>query len=279
MCIKVETHNHPSALEPVGGSETGIGGVIRDILGFGIGAKPISSIVCFGVGPQKINYDKLPQGVLHPKNILFGIVEGTKSYGNQIGIPTDFFQDSLVVHKDYLGNPLVYCGTVGVANIKHAKKSNPKKGELILLVGGLTGRDGIHGVTFSSASLEEKSESISGGAVQIGDAIMEKKTLDAILEMRDSNLIKFITDCGGGGLSSAVGETGSKVGVKVYLDKVPKKYESLSYTEIWISESQERMVVVIEPRNRRKALQICEKHSVPATIIGEFTGNKKLELF
>ena len=205
VCVKVETHNHPSAIEPEGGAETGIGGVIRDILGFGKGAKPISSVVCFGVGPQNFSYQKLPKGILHPKAILSGIVSGTKSYGNQMGIPTDFFQDSLVVHENYLGNPLVYAGTVGVTDLQSAQKSKPKIGDLVLLVGGLTGRDGIHGATFSSTYLKEKSEKISGGAVQIGDAIMEKKTSDATLELKEEKLIRTITDCGGGGLSSAVG--------------------------------------------------------------------------
>lgn len=259
VCIKVETHNHPSAIEPVGGAETGTGGVIRDILGFGKGAKPISSIVCFGVGLQNIAYNKLPKGALHPRAILSGVVEGTKSYGNQMGIPTDFFQDSLVVHKNYVGNPLVYCGTIGITEPASAKKSEPRKGDLIILLGGFTGRDGIHGATFSSTRLQEKSESISGGAVQIGDAIVEKKTLDAILQMKDKRLISWITDCGGGGLSSAVGETGANVGVRVDLEKVPKKYEGLTYTEIWISESQERMVVVSEPKNKAEILNICKK--------------------
>ena len=279
VCVKVETHNHPSAIEPVGGAETGTGGVIRDILGFGKGAKPISSIVCFGVGPQKMSYSRLPKGVLHPKAILSGVVQGTKSYGNQMGIPTDFFQDSLVVHKDYIGNPLVYCGTIGITQPVSAKKTQPRRGDLVVLLGGFTGRDGIHGATFSSTHLQEKSESISGGAVQIGDAIMEKKTLDAILDMKDKNLVSLVTDCGGGGLSSAVGETGASVGVRVNLEKVPKKYEGLTYTEIWISESQERMIVVTKPKNKVQILRICKRHSVPGTVIGKFTGRKKLELF
>lgn len=279
VCVKVETHNHPSAIEPVGGAETGTGGVIRDILGFGKGAKPISSIVCFGVGPQNISFERLPKGALHPKVILSGIVAGTKSYGNQIGIPTDFFQDSLVVHRDYIGNPLVYCGTVGVTKNNLVKKTNPKKGDLVFLLGGLTGRDGIHGATFSSAKLQEESESISGGSVQIGDAITEKKTLDAILEMTDKGLVSWVTDCGGGGLSSAVGETAEKVGVRVDLDKVPVKYKGLTYTEIWISESQERMVVVSDPRYRNNIINICKKHDVLATVIGKFTGKNKLGLY
>lgn len=278
VCLKVETHNHPSALEPVGGSETGTGGVIRDILGFGKGAKPISSIVCFGVGPQNRNYNKLPKGVLHPKSLLSGIVQGTKSYGNQMGIPTDFFQDSLVVHQNYIGNPLVYCGTIGVTDANSAKKTQPKKEDLVVLLGGLTGRDGIHGATFSSTGLQEKSESISGGAVQIGDAIMEKKALDALLEIKDKNLISWVTDCGGGGLSSAVGETGESVGAIVDLEKVPKKYEGLSYTEIWISESQERMVLVTTQKNKSEILRVCKKHNVPCTVIGRFTGDNKLRL-
>ncbi|MEX0616572.1 MAG: phosphoribosylformylglycinamidine synthase subunit PurL [Candidatus Woykebacteria bacterium] len=279
ICVKVETHNHPSALEPVGGAETGTGGVIRDIIGFGKGAKPVSSIVCFCVGPQDLSYDKLPQGVLHPKAILSGIVEGTKSYGNQMGIPTDFFQDSLLVHKNYVGNPLVYCGAVGETDLDSAKKLEPRKGDLVVLLGGFTGRDGVHGANFSSESLKGKSETTSLGAVQIGDAIMEKKTQDAILEIKDKRLSPWITDCGGGGLSSAIGETGKNIGVLVNLDKVPKKYEGLSYSEIWISESQERMIVVCSEDNKGEILEICRKFDVPATVIGEFTGKSSLELY
>ncbi|MCH7761851.1 phosphoribosylformylglycinamidine synthase subunit PurL, partial [candidate division TA06 bacterium] len=275
IVFKVETHNHPSALEPYGGSGTGIGGVIRDPLGTGLGAKPILSTDVFCFGPLEYPHEKLPKGVLHPKRVMKGVVAGVRDYGNRMGIPT--VNGSVFFDKGYLGNPVVYCGNVGLIPRDRSQKE-VRSGDLILLIGGRTGRDGIHGATFSSKELTEVSETISSGAVQIGNPIMEKRMVDGLLKARDQGLYKAITDCGAGGLSSAVGEMGKDVGAVVDLEKVPLKYQGLSYTEIWISEAQERMVLSIPKENLNAILEIFEEEEVEATVIGEFTEDRKLRL-
>ena len=276
VCFKVETHNHPSALEPFGGANTGVGGVIRDPLGTGLGAKPILNTDVFCFAPPDYPFSKLPAGTLHPKRVMKGVVSGVRDYGNKMGIPT--VNGAILFHDGFVGNPLVYCGTVGILP-KDKSFKHPKTGELIVVVGGRTGRDGIHGATFSSGELTHESEQISSGAVQIGNPIQEKKMLDAILKARDRNLYSAITDCGAGGLSSAVGEMGAELGVKVYLDRVPLKYSGLSYTEIWISESQERMVLSVRPQDRDQLLQVFQDENVEASVIGEFTDTLRLELY
>jgi len=276
ICFKVETHNHPSALEPFGGANTGIGGVIRDPLGTGLGARPILNTDVFCFGPVDYPFSKLPQGTLHPRRIMKGVVSGVRDYGNKMGIPT--VNGAILFHEGFVGNPLVYCGTAGIMpKGKSFKQSST--GDLIVVAGGRTGRDGIHGATFSSGELTHESETISSGAVQIGNPIQEKKLLDVILQARDKNLYDAITDCGAGGLSSAVGEMGQELGARVDLEKVPLKYSGLSYTEIWISESQERMVLSVPKKNINKLLGVFSREDVEATVIGEFTDTKKLELY
>ncbi len=276
ICFKVETHNHPSALEPFGGANTGIGGVIRDILGTGLGGKPICNTDVFCFAPPELPFHDLLVGVLHPKRIMKGVVSGVRDYGNKMGIPT--VNGAILFDEGFLANPLVYCGTVGLIPRNKVKKS-PRKGDLIVVVGGRTGRDGIHGATFSSGELTTESEDISSGAVQIGDPIQEKKVLDALIKARDMGLYTAITDCGAGGLSSAVGEMGKELGARVYLDKVPLKYNGLNYTEIWISESQERMVVSVRKKDKDKLIEVFSSENVEATVIGEFTATGRLELF
>jgi len=275
ICFKAETHNHPSALEPFGGANTGIGGVLRDILGTGLGAKPICNTDVFCFASPDTPFDQLPPGTLHPKRVMKGVVSGVRDYGNKMGIPT--VNGSIVFDERFVGNPLVYCGSVGIMP-KDKVFKKVYKGDLVVVVGGKTGRDGIHGATFSSGELTDKSEVVSSGAVQIGDPIQEKKVLDALMQARDKNLYTAITDCGAGGLSSAVGEMGEILGVRVHLEKVPLKYKGLTYTEIWISESQERMVLSVSPKNKNKLLKVFSDENVEATVIGEFTGNKRLEL-
>ncbi len=276
ICFKVETHNHPSALEPFGGANTGIGGVIRDSIGTGLGAKPILNTDIFCFAPPDLPLNQVPAGALHPKRVMKGVVSGVRDYGNKMGIPT--VNGAVLFHKDFAGNPLVYCGTVGIIpKDKSFKQSN--RGDLIVVVGGETGRDGIHGATFSSGELTHESETVSSGAVQIGNPIQEKKVLDTILQARDQNLYSAITDCGAGGLSSAVGEMGAELGARVELDRVPLKYSGLSYMEIWISESQERMVLSVPPKNIEKLINLFANENVSATVIGEFTGTKRLELY
>ncbi|MDD5247217.1 MAG: phosphoribosylformylglycinamidine synthase subunit PurS, partial [Candidatus Omnitrophica bacterium] len=276
ICFKVETHNHPSALEPFGGANTGVGGVIRDPLGTGLGARPILNTDVFCFGPPDFPFQSVPKGSLHPKRVMKGVVSGVRDYGNKMGIPT--VNGAILFDKGYVGNPLVYCGTAGIMP-KDKSFKEVKKGDLIVVVGGRTGRDGIHGATFSSGELTHESEKISSGAVQIGNPIQEKKMVDTILQARDENLYGAITDCGAGGLSSAVGEMGEELGAKVFLEKVPLKYKGLSYMEIWISESQERMVLAVPPEKIGRLQEVFAGENVEATVIGEFGGNKRLQLY
>ncbi|MHB9032949.1 MAG: phosphoribosylformylglycinamidine synthase subunit PurL, partial [Anaerolineae bacterium] len=271
--FKVETHNHPSALEPFGGANTGVGGVVRDIIG--VSARPIANtdVLCFG--PLDSDLASLPGGVLHPRRIYNGVVGGVEDYGNKMGIPT--VNGGIVFEPGYTANPLVYCGCVGIApRGKHVNEARP--GDLAVLLGGRTGRDGLHGATFSSIELTDETGKTSGGAVQIGNPIVEKMVLDAILVCRDRGLYTAITDCGAGGLSSAVSEMGEKVGVQVQLDTVPLKYASLQPWEIWLSEAQERMVLAVSPEHEAEVRRICEGYSVEMTIIGTFRADGRLKL-
>ncbi len=274
ITFKVETHNHPSAIEPYGGAATGVGGVIRDCLGTGVGAKPILNTDVFCFAMPDFPKQNLPEGVLHPLRILKGVVRGVRDYGNRMGIPTA--SGAIIFDNRFLYNPLVYVGTVGIIEKRNIKKSI-KKGQSIYLVGARTGRDGIHGATFSSAPLKDKTKAKYGSAVQIGNPIEEKILRDFILKAAEKNLIEAITDCGGGGLSSAIGEMTRENGAEVYLDRVPLKYTGLSYTEIWISESQERMVIFT---TREKEIEkLAREFNIECTKIGKVTDTKKLILF
>ena len=275
LCFKVETHNHPSAIEPYGGANTGIGGVIRDPLGTGLGAKPIANTDVFCFAPPTIAHDDLPPGTLHPRRVMHGVVAGVRDYGNRMGIPT--VNGAVCFDDRYLGNPLVFCGTVGLLPHEHSF-GDPQPGDLIVAVGGRTGRDGIHGATFSSAELHTESETVSGGAVQIGNAITEKKVADVVLAARDRGLYRAITDCGAGGFSSAVGEMGEKIGAAIDLDAAPLKYDGLSYDEIWISESQERMVLAVPPEKWDELHQLAASEDVEACVLGTFEPTGRLTL-
>jgi phosphoribosylformylglycinamidine synthase II len=275
VAFKVETHNRPSAIEPYGGANTGVGGVIRDTLGTGLGAKPIANTDVFCFAPPDTPADELPPGVLHPRRVMRGVVSGVRDYGNRMGIPT--VNGAIYFDPRYVGNPLVFCGDVGLLpRDKSFKEAKP--GDFIVTIGGRTGRDGIHGATFSSAELTHESETTSGGAVQIGNAITEKMVLDVLLRARDEGLYTAVTDCGAGGFSSAVGEMGAEIGAEVWLEKAPLKYEGLSYTEIWISEAQERMVLSVPGDKWPRLLALCNSENVEATVIGRFTPTGKLEL-
>jgi phosphoribosylformylglycinamidine synthase subunit PurSL len=267
VCFKVETHNHPSAIEPYGGSATGAGGVIRDILGTGLGAKPVANTDIFCVAYPESPRDGLPKGVIHPKRILQQVVAGVRDYGNRMGIPT--VNGAVYFDDRYLGNPLVFCGCVGLIPRDKLQKA-AQNGDAIVVMGGRTGRDGIHGATFSSAELTDTHADEFSHAVQIGNAITEKKVADVILAARDAGLFTAITDCGAGGLSSAVGEMAEKIGAVVDLDKVPLKYAGLRYDEIWISEAQERMVLSVPPRHVEQLLELARGEDVEAIVIGTF---------
>ncbi len=275
LTFKVETHNRPSAIEPYGGANTGIGGVIRDTLGTGLGARPICNTDVFCFAEPTSSMESLPPGVLHPRRIMKSVVAGVRDYGNRMGIPT--VNGAVYFDSRYVGNPLVFCGSVGLLPRQYAFKQ-PQAGDYIVTIGGRTGRDGIHGATFSSAELTEHSEVTSGGAVQIGNAITEKMVLDVLLQARDRGLFTAVTDCGAGGFSSAVGEMGETIGAVVWLDRAPLKYDGLSYTEVWISEAQERMVFAVPHDKWDEFNALCESESVEATIIGQFEATGHLHL-
>ncbi len=282
VCMKVETHNRPSAIEPYGGAATGIGGCIRDVIGTGLGAKPFANTDIFCFADPETDIATLPAGVIHPRRTMQRVVAGVRDYGNRMGIPT--VNGAVFFDQRYVGNPLVFCGTVGIMPRKFAEKGYAKPGDHIVVIGGRTGRDGIHGATFSSDVVTNTHADEFSHAVQIGNAITEKKMLDVILQARDFSgggggpLFHAITDCGAGGLSSAVGEMGEKVGATVELHKVPLKYEGLSYPEIWISEAQERMVLAVPPENVQTLLDLCAAEDVEGTDIGIFDGTGKLTL-
>ncbi len=275
IAAKVETHNHPSAVEPFGGAATGVGGVIRDILG--VWADPIACTDVLGFGPLDYDYNKLPAGIKHPKYVYMGVTAGISAYGNNMGIPT--VNGAIYFDESYTGNVTVYCGCIGLLPLNKFTK-NAKPEHIIVIAGGKTGRDGIHGVTFASAELTEKSEEISRPAVQIADPIEEEKVKRAIIAIRDLQLASATTDLGGGGLSSAVGETGERFdcGVTVDLGKIPLKYQGLAPWEIYISESQERMLITVPPENLERVMEVFEKEDVKATAIGKLTTERRLQL-
>jgi phosphoribosylformylglycinamidine synthase subunit PurSL len=278
VSFKAETHNHPSALEPFGGSNTGIGGVIRDVMA--MSAKPIAATDVFCLGRSDTPAEFIPAEVLHPARVMQGVVDGVRDYGNKMGIPT--VNGALVFDRGYVANPLVFCGTVGIApHDSHPR--NQQVGDRIVVIGGRTGRDGIHGATFSSIELggeasQNTEDNKLATVVQIGNPIEEKKVLDLLLKARDRQLYSAITDCGAGGLSSAVGEMGAELGVRVELARVPLKYAGLEPWEIWVSEAQERMVLAVPPANWAAFLELCRVEGVEATDLGEFTGDGKLTL-
>ncbi|MCC9076482.1 phosphoribosylformylglycinamidine synthase subunit PurL [Litorilinea aerophila] len=274
LAFKVETHNHPSALEPFGGANTGVGGVVRDILG--VSARPIATtdVLCFG--PQDLPHEELPEGVLHPRRIADGVVAGIGDYGNKLGLPTA--SGAVLYDPGYLGNPLVFCGCAGLLP-RGSHPTAPQPGDLVVVLGGRTGRDGLHGATFSSAELTHETGEIAGSAVQIGDPITEKGLIEVVERARDQQLYHAITDCGAGGLSSAVGEMGETLGVEVELTRVPLKYPGLVPWEIWLSEAQERMVMAVPP-DRLKALQaLAEQWDVELSVLGRFRDDGQLRVY
>jgi phosphoribosylformylglycinamidine synthase len=278
FALKVETHNSPSALDPYGGAITGIVGVNRDILGAGLGCKCIlnTDVFCFA-SPF---YDgEIPPRLFHPRRVLRGVHQGVKDGGNQSGIPD--VNGAIVFHERFLGKPLVFCGTGGLipATINgkpsHVKGANP--GDLVVMSGGRIGKDGIHGATFSSEELHEGSPAT---AVQIGDAITQKKMADFILEARDLGLFSAITDDGAGGLSSSVGEMArASGGVRVDLDKAPLKYPGLAPWEIFLSEAQERMTLAVPPDKIDAFLDLSRRRAVESTVLGAFNDSGKLECY
>ncbi|RJX28584.1 MAG: phosphoribosylformylglycinamidine synthase [Desulfarculus sp.] len=274
--ITGETHNSPSNMEAYGGAITGIVGVYRDPMGTGKGSKLVAGLWGYCVAPR--DYAGELQPALHPRRLLDGIIEGVRDGGNKSGIPTALG----LLHFDprYLGKCLVFVSAVGVmpalvnGQPTHEKTTAP--GELVVMCGGRVGADGIHGVTASSAGY---SESTPAGHVQIGDPYTQKKMHDFLLEARDQGLVPYLTDNGGGGLSSSVGESARfSPGAQVDLKQVPLKYQGLDPWQIWVSESQERMTVAVRPQDRQAFMDLADKHQVEATVIGRFRGDGKLRL-
>jgi phosphoribosylformylglycinamidine synthase II len=273
LAFKVETHNHPSAIEPFGGANTGVGGVIRDVLG--VSALPIActDVLCFG--PLDAPGESLPAGILPPRRVADGVVNGVRDYGNKMGIPT--VNGAILYHPGYTYNPLVFCGCLGIVpHGSHPREARP--GDLVVALGGRTGRDGIHGATFSSGEMSSEINARAGAAVQIGAPITEKKVADVIIQARDRGLYSAITDCGAGGFSSAVGEMGAEIGVQVELSHAPLKYQGLAPWEIWLSEAQERMVLAVPPAKLEQLLALCEIEEVEASVLGTFTGDRRLHV-
>ena len=271
ISFKVETHNHPSAIEPFGGANTGVGGVIRDVLG--VSAKPIAAtdVLCFG--PQDLPFERLPVGVLHPRRIQSGVVAGVQDYGNKIGIPT--VSGAVLYDEGFTSNPLVFCGCVGIAPVN----SNPHAigtGDRVIVLGGRTGRDGLRGATFSSMTMDAQTGEVAGASVQIGAPITEKGLIEVILRARDERLYNAITDCGAGGLSSAVGEMASTIGGDIELQDVRLKYPGLAPWEIWLSEAQERMVLAVPASKLERLKEICALYDVDLTDIGAFLPSGRL---
>ncbi len=281
-CLKVETHNSPSALDPYGGALTGILGVNRDILGCGIGAKPIANtdVLCFA--PSDYSQEilaKMPKKLRHPKSILKGVHRGIEDGGNKSGIPT--VNGAIMFNDNYAGKPLVYCGTVGVLpqklNSKPTYLKNQKPGDYIVICGGSVGADGIHGATFSSMELKDDAPST---AVQIGDPFTQKKLTDFLLMARDKDLYNSVTDNGAGGLSSSVGEMAEVTnGASININKVPLKYQGLSPYEIVISESQERMTFSVPVETLDQFTKLAEEMECNPAIIGSFHDQGSFDIY
>ena len=276
LTIKGETHNSPTAVSPYGGIMTKHGGVIRDTLGCGQGAKPIGGTTVMGLGDPFMKWEDVPKGVLHPKTILLESIRGTADYNNPMGIPMMF--PVYKFHKGYTGKCLALGHSIGILPAARALKGHPKAGDIAILIGGLTGRDGLHGATVSSGSMKSDTAVVDAAHVQIGHPIEERKFMEAIPVLRDSDCLRAITDLGAGGLSSAVGEMGAETGVWVNLAWVPLKTEGMHPWEIWISESQERMLLCVAPNKVDTAFNILDKYEVTSTIIGKFTDTMRCQI-
>jgi phosphoribosylformylglycinamidine synthase len=271
IAVKAETHNHPSAIEPFGGANTGVGGVIRDVMGAAHRPIAVTDILCFG--PTDLPADRVPDGVLHPRLIEAGVVAGVADYGNKIGLPT--IAGAVLYDPGYIANPLVYCGCIGVAD-DTPPLTGPHPGDLVVVLGGRTGRDGLRGATFSSATMDATTGDVAGASVQIGDPVVEKLLIDVLRDA--TGLFTAITDCGAGGLSSAIGEMAESVGADVDLAGAPLKYPGLRPWEVWLSEAQERMVVAVNESMWLQLQRLCNRHGIEATALGTFTGDGVLHV-
>ncbi len=274
--VALESHNHPSAVEPYGGAATGIGGILRDVLC--MGAQPVALVDPLFFGELDVSHEELPPGIKHPVYLLEGVVAGIRDYGNRVGIPT--VAGMVFVDESYLTNCLVNVGCVGIVRKDRVVPSKAGgEGDVFILAGGSTGRDGIHGVTFASAELTDTESTRS--AVQLGNPIMKEPLIHACLEIVEKGLLTGMKDLGGGGLSCAVGEMAlaAGYGAEVWLDKVHLKEKDMKPWEIWISESQERMLLTVKPKHVDEVLYIFRKWDVPASVIGVVKGEKVLRVY
>jgi len=271
---KVETHNHPSAVEPFGGAATGVGGVIRDILGVWGEPVAVTDVLCFG--PLSTKQEELPAGVKHPKYIYKGVIAGVGAYGNNMGIPT--VSGGIFFDSGYTGNVVVYCGCMGVLPGRLYVRDT-KAGDYAVMAGGKTGRDGIHGVTFASADLSEKSEELRS-AVQIPNPVVEERLKRATIRIRDGAIASGVTDLGGGGLSCATGEMAhrSDLGLEVELKGLHLKEAKMAPWEIWVSESQERMLYSVPEVNLKRVLEIFKEEEIEVCVLGRFNRSGRLKV-
>jgi phosphoribosylformylglycinamidine synthase len=277
-CVALESHNHPSAIEPYGGAATGVGGIVRDVLC--MGAQPLAYIDPLFFGPLDTPFEKLPKGVKHPVYLFKGVVDGIRDYGNRIGIPT--LAGQVYFHEGYTGNCLVNVGCIGIMKKEELVHSWAKApGNVYIYVGGKTGRDGIHGVNFASAELTDESEESSRSAVQVGDPITKEPVIHACLECNRKGLLEGFKDFGGGGLSCVSGELAysANMGAEIHLDNVPLKEEGLKPWEIWVSESQERMMMLVKPENVEKVIHICKQWDVTAAVVGTVIKDQIIRVF
>jgi phosphoribosylformylglycinamidine synthase subunit PurSL len=276
LTVKGETHNSPTAVSPYGGIMTKHGGVIRDTLGCGLGAWPIGGSTVMGLGDPNLAWDGVPKGALHPKTILLQSVRGTADYVNPMGIPMMF--PVYRFHRGYTGKCFALGHSVGLIPEKDAAQGRPRPGDLAVLIGGPTGRDGLHGATVSSSSMTHETADVDAAHVQIGHPIEERKFMEAIPELRDAGCLRAITDLGAAGLSSAAGEMGSETGVWINLAWIPLKTEGLMPWEIWISESQERMLLAVPPDRWAAAAGILDRYEVGKAVIGAFTTTRRCQV-
>ena len=271
--VGLESHNHPSALDPYGGSATGIGGILRDVVC--MGAQPVALVDSLFFGDLDLPREKLADGVKHPRYLMGGVVAGIRDYGNRVGIPTIAGQVSF--HPQYTDNPLVIVGCVGMVRKEMMIHSRAGAvGDVYILAGGRTGRDGIHGVTFASRDLDTRSVD-DIGAVQLGDPITKEPLMHLCLELNEMKLLTGMKDLGGGGLSCVVGELAldGGFGARVNLEKVPLKVENMAPWEIWVSESQERMMFTVKPEDVDRVLARSKAWDVEAVPIGKVITEKR----
>ena len=275
--LRIESHNHPSAVEPYGGAATGIGGILRDVLA--VGAKPIALADPLFFGPLDLPRVELPPGVKSPRYLFNGVVAGIRDYGNRVGVPT--VTGGIYFDPDYVVNPLVNVACVGFLPKARLLPNRARAvGDRLVLVGGLTGRDGIGGVSFASRELTERSETESRGAVQLGNPIMKEPLIHACIEAFDRKLVRGLKDLGGGGLASASGELvhAGGFGSEIDLEHVPLRETGLLPWEIWVSESQERMLLDVRPNDLPALLAIFRRWDVPASDVGRVTNGPNEEI-